>query len=68
MGSPIFFTIADFVMQFIQNKIICKSGPVVNIWQRYVDDVFRISEYHKVLLNLQTANSEFPARQFTHRT
>ena len=42
MGSPISVALTELVMQSIEKQIFSSSPFVIQVWKRYVDDIFAI--------------------------
>lgn len=57
--------IAKLLMQYIEKKIIYKSGHAIKLQKRYVDEVFLVARDEDLTKVLETANFVCPSMQFT---
>lgn len=58
--------ITDLVMQYIEYKIIQKSGLAVKYWKRYVDNVFSVARDKPICKILEPTNTVVgPSIKFT---
>src|SRR5580765_3687713 len=57
MGSPLSPTIADIVLQDIENKALYKIGTKLPIYYRYVDDILLAVPKNSIQFIVDTFNS-----------
>ncbi|XP_064470310.1 uncharacterized protein LOC135385061 [Ornithodoros turicata] len=65
MGSPISTTIANLVMEFVEDKALEDAGQFITFYRRYVDDTFVIIKKNFTNTFFDKLNSIHPNIQFT---
>ncbi|XP_064458887.1 uncharacterized protein LOC135369161 [Ornithodoros turicata] len=65
MGSPISTTIANLVMEFVEDKALEDAGQFITFYRRYVDDTFVIIKKNFTNIFFDKLNSIHPNIQFT---
>ncbi|XP_054708390.1 uncharacterized protein LOC129218197 [Uloborus diversus] len=67
MGNPLSPVIANFYMEFIEQKALASATKKSEVWFRYVDDTFAVWSHGEEdqQLFLQHLNSIHPSIQFT---
>ncbi|XP_064475812.1 uncharacterized protein LOC135389709 [Ornithodoros turicata] len=65
MGSPISTTIANLVMEFVEDKALKDAGQFITFYRRYVDDTFVIIKKNFTNTFFDKLNSIHPNIQFT---
>ena len=60
-GSPIFFIVANLVMESIENKMLKDFASPPRIWLRYIDDTFvvlkktEVASFHKFINDIENS-------------
>ena len=65
MGSPVSVTVANLVMEEIEEKALSTFSPSPQFWKRYVDDTCTLLQSNVVYHFLDHLNSINPHIQFT---
>ncbi|XP_064472603.1 uncharacterized protein LOC135387236 [Ornithodoros turicata] len=65
MGSPISTTVANLVMEFVEDKALEDAGQFITFYRRYVDDTFVIIKNNFTNTFFDKLNSIHPNIQFT---
>ena len=66
MGSPVSVTVANLVMEDVEERALSTSGLTLPFWKRYVDDVCTAVPGSRMDELLRHLNSTEPSIQFTH--